>query len=298
MLRMKIIIVGLLLIFAAGCGKKETKSKPGDLTAYLPKEFPSIEMQRNPVVDTYEGQKLWEYIDGGAELYHLYNFKQVAATYYSGNGVEIGTDIYQFDTPVDAYGLYTMFRSPDVEVINMGVEGFLAPGMLNFVKGEYVVRLTGDDETVEVSNAITNLAEEINKILPGTTSKPGMFSIFPPEDRVALTDKYYADSFLGRKFLTQVYTQDYLIEGDSLTLFITDDKNGEKYLQWDELAKKSGKKESIDGDFSYDLNMAFIYEDNFYGKIIIGLRAGKLAGMVNYSAGREEMLSLWLTTIE
>nr|MBN2276639.1 hypothetical protein [candidate division Zixibacteria bacterium] len=299
MIRFKVpLIIFLILLFGClRCGNKSSDTG-SDLVEYLPEDFGTINMHRITEVQTYVGRGLWEYIDGGAELYHLYNFIQVATAYYGRDGLEIGVDIYQFKTSDDAYGLYSMFRSPGVQAINLGVEGFLAPGAINFVRGEYFVRLTGNDESTASSLALTNLAEELNGSLPGTIQKPMLFASFPDSNRVLLTDKYYADSFLGRKFLSRVYTQDYLIAGDSLTLFITDDESGGKYMSWSEAADKAGRKNPAEKELFFDEGLSFVYDDSFYGGIIIGLKKGRLVGMVYYDGIYNNLLQYWLKSMD
>ncbi|UCD95319.1 MAG: hypothetical protein JSU69_04515 [Candidatus Zixiibacteriota bacterium] len=275
--------------------------KSGGIAAFdnfLPREIPGIDMKRVSDIRTYDNKTLWEYIDGGAELYLLYNFKAVATADYKMADVEIVADVYQFDSPVDAYGLYSMFRAPDVEVIRLGVEGFLAPASLNFVKGDYLVRLTGYDESPESGLAIVNLAEEINKLIPGTTEPPASFNAFPADGIVALTDKYYAESFLGHKFMTCVFCRDYLLDGDSLTLFLADDPMADKYIRWSELAERIRKRIDVTADLPFDEDRSFIFDDSFHGNVIAGLRKGKLVGMTNYGKKHEIFLVNWLNSLK
>jgi hypothetical protein len=289
-----VIILFVVQILACGGGEKESNV---DMNSFLPASFPDIGLERISEIKTYNNKELWEYIDGGAELYLSYNFVEVATADYKRDSIEIVPDIYRFDNDIDAFGLYSMFRMPDVQVIQLGVEGFTAPASLSFVKGKYLVRLVGFDETPEGSTALINLAEGINRLLPGTTEPPAMFNYFPTENQVPLTDKYYIESFLGVKTLTQVYSREYFINGDSISLFLAYDSSGAKYMAWNEIAKKTGREKPAPSDLPYDEAYVFIINDAYYGEIIVGLRNQKLVGIVNYSKKQRELLTQWLDSL-
>jgi len=284
-----------LIVFACG---DESESDQGHLAAYLPERFVDLDFQREGKVETYAGSSLWEYVNGGAEIYQSYNFVEVAVADYQRDGVEIVADVYEFRTPLDAYGLYTMFRSPGDQVIDLGVEGFVAPASVSFVKGPHLVRLTGFDETTESSLALTNLAAAIEEKIPGTTIRPPVFSVFPDENKIMTTDQYSAESFLGQNFLTGVYSQDYLFDGDTLTLFLTDDKMGDKFAKMMPLAEASGISGDIPPEINFDENYGLFYHDSIHGRILLGLKSGWLVGMIDYKPERKDFFRTWIEAIE
>jgi hypothetical protein len=285
----------LTLIFI-GCGdKKETA--PIEMSNILLENFPDIGLERTSDIKLYRGRFLWEYINGGAELYLLYNFVEAATADYKKSNTEIIVDIFLFGSSDDAFGIYSMFRSSDVQIVRLGIEGFVAPASVNFVKGRYLVRLVGCDESAESSLTLVNLADEINKLLAGTTSRPEMFNHFPLDQVIPSTEKYYVESFLDQKFLQTVYCQDYLIDGDTLTLFISPDQMGAKYLKWSEFAGRTNLRESVPGSLPFDGGYAFIFRDRFHGTIIAGLKSGKLAGIIGYHGKYSAFLAAWLNSL-
>ncbi|HEX9933932.1 MAG TPA: DUF6599 family protein, partial [bacterium] len=75
----------------------------------------------------YMPDNLYEYIDGEAELYLSYGFKELAAlVYYAGSPEDtfVTVDVYDMDKPLDAFGLYSNLRFPDYTYETMGTEGF------------------------------------------------------------------------------------------------------------------------------------------------------------------------------
>jgi len=290
------IISAFLIILTAGCGD-DAKEAASDMQKLLPAELAETGFIRTAEVRTFSGNALWEYINGQAELYHQYNFVDVVTANYKKGEIEFEVDIYRFETPDDSYGLYSMFRNPQDDVLDLGVEAFVSPGRLILTKGAYLLKLTGFDESIESNIAMVELAETFEKMLTGKAQKPAAFGQFPAEEVIAKSDKYFAESFLGQKFLTNVYSRDYFVMGDSLKLFLTGDEMGEKYAKWLEIADKTGRKNTAPDGLTFDENYSFIYEDPFHGKIILGLKNKKLVGLVNYSGKLTEYLYQWLETL-
>ena len=295
--RMSKAALTLLVIVTVGCGGGEQPTDrfaPGN---FLPREFADAAVRRSSEIQTFYGDSLWEYINGGAELYHRYNFVEVATVDYKTETIEITVDIYRFDNAVNAYGLYSMIRPQKAGLLSLGVEGFASAGSLQFVKGEYFVNLIGYNESDATNHALAQAAQELNKLIPGTTSRPDAFDLFPEDKALCATDRYLAESFLGIGFLTHVFSQDYLLDADTVTLFLSQDEPSAKLLEWSKHAAESGKLDLAASDFPFDDGKAFITYDAYYGKIIAGLRKGKLVGMVGYSERLRHYLIDWLESL-
>jgi hypothetical protein len=288
-------VIGLIFL-ASSCSDRK-KEMISDMALYLPEKFVDAGMQRISEVRTYDKESLWQYVDGGAELYLLYDFVEVATADYKKGEIEVVADIYKFASSDDAFGIYSMFRTPDVRLVDLGIEGFLAPASVNFVKGEFLVRLTGYDESAEDNLALKNLAEEIDKKLPGKSEKPSEFSLFPDENYIPGTEKYYAKSFMGQEFCGHIYSRGYLFDSDTVTLFLTPDESGQKYIRFTDYADRIGGKNKADRSITFDDDYGFTFKDDIYGTIIMGLCHGRLVGMINYSDKYKDFLNDWLNSL-
>ncbi|MCX6828076.1 MAG: hypothetical protein NT002_02165 [candidate division Zixibacteria bacterium] len=295
--RLMILITLPAVLFLLTCSKKDG-IEDVDAGKLLPKSFEKLGMQRTGDIRTFADNALWEYIDGGAEMYHLYNFIEVATADYKIGTTEMVIDIYRFDDATDAYGLYGMLRTDKPTIVLLGVEGFTAPSSIIFVKGSYLVRLMTYEETEAANKTLADLAQELNNTVPGATVRPNPFKLFPPTNAMGTRDKYYARSFLGHKFLTRVYSQDYLIGSDTVSLFLSRDDVGDKYLQWSEYAVQLGKMATSPDSLSYDSARVFLINDSFNGNIIAGLKGGKLLGMLNYRESHKAFLADWLNSLQ
>ncbi|UCC78680.1 MAG: hypothetical protein JSW64_10400 [Candidatus Zixiibacteriota bacterium] len=284
----------VLAVYSCGGGSDKSGSADGP-AAYFPEEIKEIHLLLSSKIRTFKGESLYEYINGGAEIYHLYNFVDVATASYKTGDIEIVLDIYRFENPDYAYGLYSSIKPLGPGNMELGVEGFSTENSIDFVKGKYIVRIVGFEQSDITKNALGELAIYLNEHLPGTTEMPPTFAIFPVENRIPGSEKIMAESFLGQIFLDDAYAVDYEIEGDEITLFVSEDSTGEKYLTWLEQVET----EEFDPDgLAYDDQNSFLYNNEYYGYIVAGLVEGRLAGLIGYKESHREFLSRWLESLK
>jgi hypothetical protein len=138
----KKILIGLLFLalLLAGCGGS------GDLKGFLPSSVKAqgVKISKDGSARLYDGQKLFDYMDGGAELYFEYGFERACVQRYKASAGVITAEIYQMDTSGNAYGIYTFDSQGEHPAI--GQDATYAQGLLAFWKGRYFVRAFSDKE--------------------------------------------------------------------------------------------------------------------------------------------------------
>lgn len=129
----------------------------------------------------FDRRTLYDYIDGGAELYLAYNFHKVLAREYSRPGrPSILLDIFDMGTPADAFGVFTAERLGEDVGIGEGSE--YEPGLLRFWRGRFFVSITAMKETKEVKEAIFALGGEVAKAIGKPTREPSvLLQLLPPK---------------------------------------------------------------------------------------------------------------------
>ncbi|MCP4583045.1 MAG: hypothetical protein GY839_15660 [candidate division Zixibacteria bacterium] len=295
-LTIAILLVSGILIFACGDSKKATvKVDPAD---YLIQKFDQNGIERVSEVRRFIGETLYEYINGGAEIYHLYDFIEVVTADYKVGETEIVADIYSFENPDLAYGMFSTLRPLTPAPIGLGVEGFSFGSSLDFVKGNYIIRIIGYDETSETASAIEKLSNQLNSLVPGRTSKPERFAVFPQKDRIDFTEKIHAQSFLGQKALTDIYSMNFQIESDTITLFLSDDKGGGKFKQWFEAIEYDEASMKAAKSLPFDQPKALMIEDSYYGTIVAGLKNDNLIGIIGYKDQHKDFLLEWVNSLK
>jgi len=289
--------VSMALLLLAACSSQNGDVNEITAADFLPATIAEGDVTRSSEVRIFADTLLWEYINGGAELYHQYGFAEVATADYRRGQTEVVADIYRFETPEGAYGLYTAMRPDHPAVVPFGIEGFKSGSSMDYVKGSFLVRLVGYDQSPETTSLIDVIAGAINDTIPGKTDRPVTFGSFPDENAIGFTDRIVAQSYLGQASLTDVYCQDYLLDDDTLTLFLTDDMTGDKFLRWSEKEERDEASGKIAGDFPFDDSHAMLASNSYYGNILVGLKEGRLIGVVNYSDRHRQFVISWLESL-
>lgn len=293
-----LLITGLLAFAILGCGQNDEPVEESGRPELLPEQLGSSGFERSSEIRTFVGESLYEYINGGAELYHQYKFVEVITADYKQNLTEIVADIYKFENPDCAFGLLSSLRPLEPQPVELGVASYASGTTIDYVKGDYLVRLVCYDDSPETFSAMMSAAEAIEKHVPGKASLPDMFAKFPLDGRIAGTETFVVESFLGHKPLTDIYAIDYAVGSDTVKLFLSDDPSGDKYSQWSERANMHKMTKDIIGKYPFESENAFVAEDSYYGNIIAGLLHGKLCGIIGFGEQHETFLIDWLSAIK
>lgn len=182
-------LIGLaLLLMPAGVGAQQS---PGDLTAYLPSNAEIAGWKPAEAPQNYRGEELFRMINGGADVFHEYGFKQtLAADYLDTAGKAIKLEIYEMESPAAAYGIYTFRVGPEGKAAAIGQEALLEDYYLNFWKGNFLVTVVGPDPEEKTVQSITALAEAVAARIPKTGPRPELAELLLGEPLAFSRPKY------------------------------------------------------------------------------------------------------------
>jgi hypothetical protein len=128
----------------------------------------------------YNSETIFEYIDGGAEVYKAYNMRScLSRRYTSPNGPTIVLDIFDMGSSGDAYGVFT--HDPAGDAVNLGQDGRLRPGWLNFWKDRFFVSIFTEEETASAIQAVKALGEMIDSLISTRGARPEILRLLAPE---------------------------------------------------------------------------------------------------------------------
>lgn len=156
----------------------------------------------------YEGkEKLYEYIDGGAEPYLSYSFLQVSHTEYAdGTDKKILIDIWEFSCSEDAFGVFSKDRTGTD--IKLGNGSALFDNYLYLWNDRYFIKIEpgeGDvlpDEVVFIGKCIMN-------VMPyKKVSLPAIIEYLPQQYLVQESPKFFHKKII----LDNIYISDNFIE--------------------------------------------------------------------------------------
>jgi hypothetical protein len=176
------------------------------LASFLVEPLPSHAVPQDRP-SSYKPDTLYQYIDGGADIYLLYEFRSLLHQDFKSGAVELTADIYDMGNPEDAFGMYAAERSPGYKFMAIGVEGYRSEGILNFLQDHYYVKLAGSGPN---ANALLDqFAHTLSGRIGGARTLPALLEKLPIENRVKHSEQYMRRDPLGHAFLAPAYVVAY-----------------------------------------------------------------------------------------
>jgi hypothetical protein len=226
--------------------------------------FPAMTgWKQSSEVLVYSPEKLFDYINGGADLYLKYDFQELRVAEYQGeNEASIMVEVYRHKTPTDAFGIYSQERLSNANYLPIGAQGYQEEGVFNFVAAQYYVKISSANMEGKDEKVLQELARKIAGNLGASGGLPVLLSAFPEEGKRKNSERYIAQNFLGYGFLRGGYTADYDLAGKKWKLFIIAAQvPGDCRSMLAQYWKKIGQEKTDLGEGPYTI------PDPYHGKI-------------------------------
>jgi len=178
-------------------------------------DFPEVAGWTQPGdVLTYDADNLWEYINGAAELFVAYGVQSCRVTDLTSGDLTVTIDLYDMGTPLNAYGVFEQEASGEsIPVSEAAAARVSPPYQALLVKGSTYAKVNAfEGELTSASGQA--LLEALASSLPGQSSLPPELQLLPSGGKVAGTESYQAEAFLGLTELTDCVFADYSDEGE------------------------------------------------------------------------------------
>jgi len=220
----------------------EASSGAAPLDSLIPKKDLPAEWSLIHGPQTYNKKTLFEHINGQAELYLKYGFRQsVFAIYQDKNKAQnqIEVDVYDMGNVVQAFGVFSRFRNED-RPGGFGIDSFLDDHTALFYKGKYYVMLYAPESNPD---SLKQFAKLVSSKISDSSSPPKEISFFPKLGLKPGSIQYFPEGLLGHQFLKSGFQGTYLEGEKEHTLFLAifkDSQQAEASLKiyQDDLAKK------------------------------------------------------------
>jgi hypothetical protein len=138
----------------------------------------------------YTPGNLSTYIDGGAELFISYNFKNALSMKYTDPADnEIVVDIFDMGSAPDAFGVFAHSRETIDDHFGQGSE--YAAGLLTFWKDCYYVSILAYPETAEKREVVFKLGQAIAGAIKNEGALPPIIALLPAENLLPETVRYF-----------------------------------------------------------------------------------------------------------
>jgi hypothetical protein len=156
---------------------------------------------------TFESEKfyktdrqLYDYINGGAELYLNYGFKKMVKRVYTlSDGNEIKVEIFDMSSPKNAYGVFSYSKQKVNIGIGQGAQ--YIGGSLIFWQDQYFVSVFAKEETEESRKHVRLVGKKISENIRTTGELPTYFHIIPKQNLIDESTFYFHHHAWQNKYM-------------------------------------------------------------------------------------------------
>jgi len=140
----------------------------------------------------YTDTELYDYMDGGAELYRSFGFQELKVGRYTrADHGDLVAEIYRMDTEANALGIFLHDRQDSS--VGIGQESEFGDGWLRFWKGTCYVSVYAEEPCAEADSAVLALGRTIDRAIRETGEQPPILSTLPRQGLLPNTVRYFHD---------------------------------------------------------------------------------------------------------
>jgi hypothetical protein len=224
--------LAVLCFLASIAAASQTRPASPELSALVPKlaAWSLVEAPRS-----YFPDNLFEYIDGAAESYLGYDFREllVADLEKKGTDATLTLEIYDLGLPLNAFGIFAAERYPENKVVALGDLGYVEGEALNFLAGRFYVKMLAFGLGEATESTLGEVGAKVAGAIKAGGGLPALVRAFPKDNLVARSEKYIKKNFMGYEFLHDGYVATYKSGDRELEGFFIDggsDKAAEDML--------------------------------------------------------------------
>jgi hypothetical protein len=171
-------VLTAMALFVVGAGTIAMSDAQPKLRTLLPKAIQG--WKASDQYRIYDSDNLFDYINGGAELYLSYSFRQLASRTYTSSGQpDIIVDVFDMGASKNAFGVFSQSRETIDDTFGQGSQ--YTEGLLLFWKDRFYVSILSSPETEESKEACLALARHIDNAIPATGPLPGIIALLPED---------------------------------------------------------------------------------------------------------------------
>ncbi len=281
-----LLAAGFFLPQSSASGGGAARTQATDVAQKQLLTFVGVPLPGSPTAPAaplfYGPDNLYQYMDGGADVYLLYDFQVLLHQDFKSVKAELTVDIFDMGNSEDAFGMYAAERAPGYNFLDIGVEAYRNEGILNFLQDRYYIKLAGFGPGSDA--LLERFARVISERMGGTQSFPPLLEKIPQEHRVKHSEQFTRKDPLGHAFLSPAYVASYKQgELESKLLISVAKDSAEAKTRLESLAKyfrESGKCEAAP-----DLGDGAVQASNTFEGHVIAIAQGRYLIVVVNPAG-------------
>lgn len=271
----------------SGGGEESAPAKPTQPAKGEPMEIAGFQ----PMGDTefYSADNLFEKIDGRAGAYLGFNFQALRCRSFAvpqSKGSFVDVYEYRMDSPVNAFGIFSLERDPKGKPLAFAPEGYSGEIGYYFRQGAYYVQIIASDAQPQTMKVALALAENRAKSIPENNSGLEARKRLPVAHLIEGSIGFVLENAQGQAFLNHVFQANYDFEGAKLPFFLmvsTPEAAAAAWTKYNAFCGRFGKAETLP-----PVNGAQIFQAQSFGKWrVIYQRGGELGGVFDAPDGEK-----------
>ena len=153
-------------------------------------------------VRIFQGQGLFDFINGAAEPFYTYGFLRVATADYQNKDEQFLTvEIYEMDSSANGFGIYSFQRPSLGEKVEIGADCVMAESILYCWKDRYYIKVHTFPDSPAARDAVRAFAEVIAKNIKEEGPPPALLKLLPRVGLIPGSEKFLHQ----KKVLDNIY---------------------------------------------------------------------------------------------
>jgi hypothetical protein len=234
----------------------------------------------------YLPETLFQYIDGAAEIYLSYDFRELVVAQYKQEGSQatLTLEIYNMGNERNSFGIYSAERFPENKFIEVGLQGYSGEGELIFVAGENYIKLVCFDCGEGAEKELRSFADRVAAKISPLGAFPLTIGAFPKDGLIANSEKFVLRNFLGFDFLRNGFLASYKVNGQEFECFFIEGKNADEAKTMLDRYLDFFKKNNLEFE---SLASGYHLKDRYSRHIFLAQAGGFLCGVIRIKEGAE-----------
>jgi hypothetical protein len=174
---------------------------------------------------SYGPDRLYEYLDGGAERYLGYGFRRLVHLRYQLGEDPLACvtlDLFDMGGTPGAFGMFRSALPAAATAESWCTEGYSSGTIAAAWRGSLYLHGEADDGRPELVAALSGFMEQVCGRAPGEDALPAFLEPLPAEGLVPGSERWVAVNLLGHAFLPGGVIAGYRLEGREAWLFYSD----------------------------------------------------------------------------
>jgi len=281
-----------LVVLAAlcGCARETILPTPPILEDWDFVESPQV----------YNRENLYDYMNGKARAYLDYGFVRLDHVQFARSeqpvslpgsaskttGAQrpvIDVDVYDMGSPAGAFGIYSLERGEDLPLHYRKRLGYMVDSARFFWKGRHYVTITSADRSPETLDAINAISIRLEKSVPYDPEGLPLVSSFPPDEKVAESEQYFAINLMGYEFMSGGFVAGYTEKGNRFRLFLSPRESpGGARATYQKLKGELSENGKLVGEIRGLGESAFQAQDRYLGNWLVSASGNYVVGAVGF----------------